>query len=66
MSMIRMQVTIECDRCGRQQTSQDPLYDDNWVMYENVVIHQKIALCPSCSSFFIDDFMQGKEVRALR
>lgn len=64
MSIIKAYCTIECDRCARQQTAADP-FDLDWVMYENVNTKGTVTLCPACASFFYD-FMQGKEVRALR
>ena len=64
MGIVRTLVTIECDRCARQQTSLDPLNDD-WVIYKNVHLETTVTFCPACRMFF-HDFMQGETVRSLR
>ena len=63
MSIVKAFCTIECDRCARQQTCEDP-FDQDWVVYENINTHGTVTLCPSCAAFFYD-FMQGNEVRAI-
>ena len=65
MGTIRHLITYECDRCNRQQTIALGENNDSWVIYENVGTRGTVTLCPACASFFYD-FMQGKEVRAMR